>query len=90
MQAAGGPAAPRAEAVPGWLVEAGAADRPTDAHRPTDRPCLLLPLPRPATDGLGAAFGILAACGVKIPKVNSIQWEFAVTLNKLLQVRPAG
>lgn len=37
-----------------------------------------------AADGLGVAFGILSACGVKIPKVNSLQWEVAVNLNKVL------
>lgn len=37
------------------------------------------------TDGYGAAFGILAACGVKIPKPNSLQWELAVAANNALQ-----
>jgi hypothetical protein len=36
------------------------------------------------TDGLGAAFGILSACGVKIPKPNSLQWEIALKLNQAL------
>ncbi|KAI7839161.1 hypothetical protein COHA_007051 [Chlorella ohadii] len=36
------------------------------------------------TDGLGAAFGILAACGVKIPKPNSLQWEIAIKVNQAL------
>ncbi|EFN53430.1 hypothetical protein CHLNCDRAFT_136655 [Chlorella variabilis] len=37
------------------------------------------------TKGLGAAFGILAACGVRIPTPNSLEWEFAVRVNGLLQ-----
>lgn len=36
------------------------------------------------TDGLGAAFGILSACGVKIPKPNSLGWEVAIRLNGAL------
>ena len=35
------------------------------------------------TDGYGAAFGVLAACGIRIPKPNSIQWEIATKLNGL-------
>lgn len=41
--------------------------------------------PRAARRGLGAAFGILAACGVRIPTPNSLEWEFAVRVNGLLQ-----
>ncbi|KAL4853143.1 hypothetical protein ACK3TF_005837 [Chlorella vulgaris] len=37
------------------------------------------------TDGLGAAFGILSAVGVKVPKPNSLQWEVAVRVNGLVQ-----
>ena len=35
------------------------------------------------TDGYGAAFGVLAACGIKVPKPNSLQWEVATKLNGL-------
>lgn len=34
--------------------------------------------------GYGAAFGILSAIGVPIPKPNSIQWEVGVALNGAL------
>lgn len=36
------------------------------------------------TDGLGAAFGILAAVGIKVPKPGSLQWEVATTVNRVL------
>lgn len=36
------------------------------------------------TGGYGAAFGILTAIGVTIPKPNSLQYEFAVFVNNVL------
>ncbi|PSC76916.1 amidase signature enzyme [Micractinium conductrix] len=37
------------------------------------------------TDGLGAAFGILAAIGVKVPRPGSLGWTVATTLNRVQQ-----
>ena len=58
------------------------------SYASVQRLALTLPAPRPPcaspADGLGAAFGILAACGVKIPKPNSLQWELAIRLNGAL------
>ena len=36
------------------------------------------------TGGYGAAFGILTAIGVTIPKPNSLQWDVAVAVNGVL------
>lgn len=39
------------------------------------------------TKGLGAAFGILVACGVPVPTPGSLQWELATKLNRFNQWR---